>query len=104
MFKLHSIEAFGLVVIEAMNCGLPTLATNQGGPAETIVDGVSGSQSDPKNGDESRNRIADFFKKCRIDAKYWNKMSEAGLQRIKNGDFTTLPNSSDMNFSISNQS
>jgi sucrose synthase len=65
-----------------MNCGLPSLATNQGGPAETIVDGVSGSHSDPKNGDESRNRIADFFKKCRIDAKYWNKMSEAGLERI----------------------
>lgn len=30
-------EAFGLTVIEAMNCGLPTFATNQGGPADKVV-------------------------------------------------------------------
>ncbi|KAL0356405.1 UNVERIFIED_CONTAM: Sucrose synthase 6 [Sesamum radiatum] len=54
-------EAFGLTVIEAMNCGLPTFATNQGGPAEIIVDGVSGFHIDPNNGDESSNKIADFF-------------------------------------------
>jgi sucrose synthase len=45
-------EAFGLTVIEAMNCGLPTFATNHGGPAEIIVDGVSGFHIDPLNGDE----------------------------------------------------
>ena len=27
-------EAFGLTVIEAMSCGLPTFATTCGGPAE----------------------------------------------------------------------
>ncbi|WOG86544.1 hypothetical protein DCAR_0205756 [Daucus carota subsp. sativus] len=43
-------EACGLPVIEAMNCGLPTFATNQGGPAEIIVDGVSGYHIDPNNG------------------------------------------------------
>jgi sucrose synthase len=75
-------EAFGLTVIEAMNCGLPTFATNQGGPAEIIVDGVSGFHIDPINGDESSNKIADFFEKCKVDATYWNKFSTAGLQRI----------------------
>ncbi|XP_011003696.1 PREDICTED: sucrose synthase 7-like isoform X1 [Populus euphratica] len=75
-------EAFGLTVIEAMNCGLPTFATNQGGPAEIIVDGISGFHIDPNNGDESGNKIADFFEKCKTDAEYWNKMSAAGLQRI----------------------
>ncbi|CAK9169802.1 unnamed protein product [Ilex paraguariensis] len=75
-------EAFGLTVIEAMNCGLPTFATNQGGPAEIIVDGVSGFHIDPNNGDESGNKIADFFQKCREDAEYWNKISAAGLKRI----------------------
>ncbi|XP_011047767.1 PREDICTED: sucrose synthase 7-like isoform X1 [Populus euphratica] len=75
-------EAFGLTVIEAMNCGLPTFATNQGGPAEIIVDGVSGFHIDPNNGDESSNKIADFFEKCKTDAEYWNKMSATGLQRI----------------------
>lgn len=75
-------EAFGLTVIEAMNCGLPTFATSQGGPAEIIVDGVSGFHIDPNNGMESSNKIADFFEKCKSDAAYWNKMSRAGLQRI----------------------
>ncbi|CAL0322302.1 unnamed protein product [Lupinus luteus] len=75
-------EAFGLTVIEAMNCGLPTFATNQGGPAEIIVDGVSGFHINPYNGDESSNKIAEFFEKCKMDSEYWNTMSKAGLQRI----------------------
>ncbi|KAM6589958.1 hypothetical protein CsatA_012563 [Cannabis sativa] len=75
-------EAFGLTVIEAMNCGLPTFATNQGGPAEIIVDGVSGFHIDPNNGIESSNKIAEFFEKCKTESDYWNKMSAAGLQRI----------------------
>jgi sucrose synthase len=75
-------EAFGLTVIEAMNCGLPTFATNQGGPAEIIVDGVSGFHIDPSSGDDSSNKIADFFEKCKVDATYWSEFSVAGLQRI----------------------
>lgn len=76
-------EAFGLTVIEAMNCGLPTFATNQGGPAEIIVDGVSGFHIDPYNGDESSKKIADFFEKCKLDSKYWNRISKGGLKRIE---------------------
>lgn len=75
-------EAFGLTVIEAMNCGLPTFATNQGGPAEIIVDGISGFHIDPNNGDESSNKIADFFEQCKKDPEHWRKISNAGLQRI----------------------
>ncbi|KAG5247239.1 sucrose synthase [Salix suchowensis] len=78
-------EAFGLTVIEAMNCGLPTFATNQGGPAEIIVDGISGFHIDPKNGDESSNIISDFFEKCKVDPGYWNKFSaEGSMQQILN--------------------
>lgn len=75
-------EAFGLTVIEAMNCGLPTFATNQGGPAEIIIDGVSGFQIDPNNGDEATNKIADFFQKCKEDGEHWNRISAGGLKRI----------------------
>ncbi|XP_028800601.1 sucrose synthase 6 isoform X1 [Neltuma alba] len=75
-------EAFGLTVIEAMNCGLPTFATNQGGPAEIIVDGISGFHIDPLHGDESSNKIADFFETCKTDSTHWNKISSAGLRRI----------------------
>ena len=65
-----------------MNCGLPTFATNQGGPAEIIVDGVSGFHINPSDGEESSNKIADFFEKCKEDLTLWNKVSTAGLQRI----------------------
>ncbi|XXG39245.1 hypothetical protein AAC387_Pa01g0255 [Persea americana] len=76
-------EAFGLTVIEAMNCGLPTFATNQGGPAEIIIDGVSGFQIDPNNGEESSNKILNFFEKCKQDSDYWTRISKGGLQRIE---------------------
>ncbi|KAH6808049.1 sucrose synthase 6 [Perilla frutescens var. frutescens] len=75
-------EAFGLTVIEAMNCRLPTFATNQGGPTEIIVDRVSGFHIDPNNGDESSSKIVDFFEKCKTDSRYWNRMSQGGLKRI----------------------
>ncbi|XP_027186113.2 sucrose synthase 6-like [Cicer arietinum] len=75
-------EAFGLTVIEAMNYGLPTFATNHGGPAEIIVDGVSGFHIDPLNGEESSNKIANFFEKCKVDSTHWNMISVSGLQRI----------------------
>jgi sucrose synthase len=75
-------EAFGLTVIEAMTCGLPTFATCKGGPAEIIIDGVSGFHIDPHNGDEASEKIANFFGKCKRNTNYWNAVSDAGLQRI----------------------
>jgi UDP-glucose:tetrahydrobiopterin glucosyltransferase len=38
----HWIEAFGNVVIEALACGVPVVAYDQGGPGEIIDDGVTG--------------------------------------------------------------
>ena len=40
-------ESFGLTVIEAMACGLPTCATKNGGPAEIIASGVNGYLLEP---------------------------------------------------------
>lgn len=37
-----TLEVWGNVTIEAMRAGLPVLATPVGGPAETVVDGVTG--------------------------------------------------------------
>lgn len=35
-------EHFGIVPVEAMHAGLPVLASNTGGPLETVVDGETG--------------------------------------------------------------
>jgi len=43
-------EAFGLTVVEAMTCGLPTFATCNGGPSEIIKNGKSGFHIDPYHG------------------------------------------------------
>ncbi|XP_058080098.1 sucrose synthase 1-like [Magnolia sinica] len=75
-------EAFGLTVVEAMTCGLPTFATNNGGPAEIIVHGVSGYHIDPYHGDKAADLLVDFFTKCKKDPSHWDIISQGGLKRI----------------------
>ena len=43
-------EAFGNVVAEAAACGVPVVAYGRGGPAELVVDGVTGAVVDPARG------------------------------------------------------
>jgi len=76
-------EAFGLTVIEAMSCGLPTFATRYGGPSEIIEDGVSGYQIDPNHGFEAALLIADFFRRCTEDPSHWDALSDGALARVE---------------------
>lgn len=45
-------EHFGIVPVEAMHAGLPVLASNTGGPLETIVEGETGWLRDARNIDD----------------------------------------------------
>lgn len=76
-------EAFGLTVVEAMTCGLPTFATLHGGPAEIIVNGVSGFHIDPYNGEQVADTLVNFFDKCTKDPSHWDTISVGGLKRIQ---------------------
>ncbi|KAL2643605.1 hypothetical protein R1flu_011192 [Riccia fluitans] len=75
-------EAFGLTVVEAMTCGLPTFATLHGGPLEIIEHGKSGFHIDPYHGDEASETLVNFFERCLADKSYWKTISWAGLERI----------------------
>eukprot|EP01025_Chloroclados_australasicus_P065541 TRINITY_DN8929_c0_g1_i6.p1 TRINITY_DN8929_c0_g1~~TRINITY_DN8929_c0_g1_i6.p1 ORF type:complete len:844 (+),score=43.44 TRINITY_DN8929_c0_g1_i6:188-2719(+) len=76
-------EAFGLTVIEAMTCGLPVFATCYGGPAEIVIDGLSGYHIDPYHGAQAAELMADFFESCQKDDGHWHKFSQGALQRIQ---------------------
>jgi sucrose synthase len=76
-------EAFGLTVVEAMACGLPTFATRYGGPLEIIEDGVSGFHLDPNNGAQVTDMIADFLHRCGQEPAVWQRISDASVARVK---------------------
>ncbi|XP_024376415.1 sucrose synthase 3 isoform X2 [Physcomitrium patens] len=76
-------EGFGLTVIEAMTCGLPTFATCHGGPKEIVVSDVSGFHIDPFHPESASKIIVDFFERCTKEKDYWTKLSDGGLERIR---------------------
>jgi sucrose synthase len=75
-------EAFGLTVIEAMVCGLPTFATCFGGPLEIIENGTSGFHVDPNHGDRAANLMAEFFERCSDAPEHWDTISLGGIERV----------------------
>ncbi len=71
------MEGFGLVVAEAMACGLPVIATNGSALPELVKDGVTGILCEPDN-------VAEFAyaaKKLADDAELRSRMAKAARQR-----------------------
>lgn len=58
VFVLPSrLEPFGIVVLEALRAGCPTIVSSHGGATEIVQDGVSGLVADPFNADALANAI-----------------------------------------------
>ena len=77
-------EAFGLTVIEAMSCGLPTFATQFGGPSEIIKEGEHGFLINPTLPDELGQKIFAFLSACQTDPALWEKISHQAITRVAN--------------------
>lgn len=75
-------EAFGLSIIEAMVSGLPTFATQFGGPSEIIQDGVHGFHINPTELEGMAEKILQFISKCEQEPNYWNDISQAAIKRV----------------------
>jgi len=75
-------EAFGLTVLEAMISGLPTFATQFGGPLEIIQDRVNGFYINPTQLEETAAKILDFVSKCEQNSNYWYEVSTRAIDRV----------------------
>ncbi len=75
-------EAFGLTILEAMITGLPTLATQFGGPLEIIQDKFNGFYINPTHLEETAERILEFVSKCDMNPNYWYEISTRAIDRV----------------------
>jgi N-acetyl-alpha-D-glucosaminyl L-malate synthase BshA len=70
-------ESFGLVALEAMACGVPVVATNQGGTVEVIQSDVSGFLADPRD----EEAMASWAIRLLGDRGRWESVSMAARER-----------------------
>ncbi len=73
------IEPFGLTLIEAAACGLPIIATREGGPADIIENCNNGTLIDPTNPEE----ISKATRKILVDKELWEKYSKNGINGVR---------------------
>lgn len=76
-------EAFGLTIIEAMASGLPTFATEFGGPLEIIENGKSGYLINTSSPDLIAKTLETYFSQYQTDNTIWNDLSKNGVLRVQ---------------------
>ncbi|MGO4272798.1 glycosyltransferase family 4 protein, partial [Paenibacillus sp. TAF58] len=72
-------EPFGQVIVEGMAAGLPVIASNEGGPTETVVNGETGLLITP--GDPAL--LADSIRYLLEHPEERRRMSENGIKRVE---------------------
>jgi glycosyltransferase involved in cell wall biosynthesis len=72
-------ESYGMVPVEAMASGKPVVSTNQGGPAETVVDGLTGFLVPPRDPAALAERVVRLLR----DPALRQQMGAAGRARVE---------------------
>jgi sucrose-phosphate synthase len=73
------VEPFGLTLIEASACGLPIVATNDGGPVEIVRNCKNGVLINVQNSSE----MADAIKSILVNDRKWDELSNNGINGIR---------------------
>jgi sucrose-phosphate synthase len=73
------VEPFGLTLIEASACGLPIVATNDGGPVDIIKNCNSGMLVDVS----STTDVIAAIKEILIDSDLWDTFSNNGINGVR---------------------
>lgn len=74
------VEPFGITLIEAASCGVPIIATKEGGPADIIGNCENGILIDP----DSCREIGDACKRILVDKDLWETYSRNGINGVRN--------------------
>ncbi|WLD91802.1 N-acetyl-alpha-D-glucosaminyl L-malate synthase BshA [Alkalihalobacillus sp. AL-G] len=77
---LSEKESFGLVLLEAMACGVPVIGTNVGGIPEVVEDGKTGFICDVGNVEQITKKALDILE----DPKLHSQMSENAIHHVHN--------------------
>ncbi|WP_138417006.1 N-acetyl-alpha-D-glucosaminyl L-malate synthase BshA [Aquibacillus sediminis] len=77
---LSDKESFGLVLLEAMACGVPCIGTNTGGIPEVINDSENGFIAEVGDIDA----IADKALQLLTDQSLWTQFSKNSIEHVKN--------------------
>lgn len=72
-------EPFGLVVIEAMFCGLPVIVPDSAGPKEIVQNEVTGLTYSPLNTDD----LAKQMEKIVLNSEFRKRLSERGMKHAR---------------------
>ena len=73
------VEPFGLTIIEASACGLPIIATNDGGPVDIVAKCASGILVDPA----CSRKIGAAIKEMLADQAKWQSYSRSGINGVR---------------------
>lgn len=74
------VEPFGLTLIEASACGVPIVATNDGGPIDIVKNCNNGILVDARKPDD----IGEAIKSILIDGQKWDMFSNNGITGVRN--------------------